>query len=441
MDIILKLKIVRETACCFFPFGTYAQFLSFIYLSLLILFFFQPRLAIVEQMGITQIDRLKTDFNYKQWRLQKSDQISNDQLQQAVWPFVWRSRFRLRNSELKMTLVTRFATMHRQTENASQKITTNNQTEPLPAKQHLVGLADTQVTFDYHFKRKAHILSNWFIGLGLSLPTGKNRLQPTEVELANQFYSEILDFQVSRLGEGFNAGISLFTVHRFSTLHLAIGGNYLAKGKYVILPERTYNPGNESQIQTVTLWQGKFFSWRNSLGFRRYSPDHFLQQIWFQQGGEILVATGLKLNFPRGQIFVEQHLTNRLRNQQIEGMNFGIQIRNTNSNFRRSRLGGRYRISPVTEIELLYERSFILPNENQSGRASTRSTSFSIAAQFRDHIWTNAGFSLGQGEMQSLQFSSTKKTHLSFTNSRSQHQIRLNGYSFWFGLRQHFDSH
>ena len=96
--------------------GDVNSHISLSYLCFLLLFFFQPKLAVLEQMGITQFERLKTEFSYKQWHLKKRNQISTDQLRQISWPWVWRSRFQLGNSELKMTVVTRFATMQRQKE-------------------------------------------------------------------------------------------------------------------------------------------------------------------------------------------------------------------------------------------------------------------------------------------------------------------------------------
>jgi len=406
-----------------------------------LLFFFQPKPGVLEQMGTTQFERLKTEFSYKQWHLKKSNQVSTDQLRQISWPWVWSSRFQLGNSELKMTMVTRFATMQRQKEEYEKEIVATDPRELSLNKQSLFGITDTQIVFDYHLQRKARFLTDWFIGLGFSLPTGKNQLRPVDVELANQFYSEVLDFQISRLGEGFNRGISLFTTHRFSTLCIAVGGNYLVKGKYSVLPNQLYKPGNESHLQAATLWKGQLFSWRNNLGFRHYSHDSFGEQTWFRQGGEILGDTSLTLNFPRGQLFIGQHLINRLRNSQIDGGRFGLQIRNTNSNFRQSRLGGRYHISPLMQIELRYERLFMLPNENKIGRASVRHTSFSVSAQFRDYLWANAGCSIGQGEMQALKSNANVTVISPATTSAPEDQIRLNGLSFWIGVRQNFELH
>ena len=441
MNVSMKFPRIGKDRFYLVIFVDVSSHISLIYLCFVLLFFFQPKPAVLEQMGTTQFERLKTEFSYKQWHLKKSNQVSTDQLRQISWPWVWSSRFQLGNSELKMTMVTRFATMQRQKEEYEKEIVATDPRELSLNKQSLFGITDTQIVFDYHLQRKARFLTDWFIGLGFSLPTGKNQLRPVDVELANQFYSEVLDFQISRLGEGFNRGISLFTTHRFSTLCIAVGGNYLVKGKYSVLPNQLYKPGNESHLQAATLWKGQLFSWRNNLGFRHYSHDSFGEQTWFQQGGEILGDTSLTLNFPRGQLFIGQHLINRLRNSQIDGDRFGLQIRNTNSNFRQSRLGGRYHISPLIQIELRYERLFILPNENKIGRASVRHTSFSVSAQFRDYLWANAGCSIGQGEMQALKSNANVTVISPATTSAPEDQIRLNGLSFWIGVRQNFELH
>ena len=93
------------------------------------------------------------------------------------------------------------------------------------------------------------------------------------------------------------------------------------------------------------------------------------------------------------------------------------------------------------QIELRYERLFMLPNENKIGRASVRHTSFSVSAQFRDYLWTNAGCSIGQGEMQALKSNANVTVISPATTSAPEDQIRLNGLSFWIGVRQNFDLH
>ena len=414
--------------------GTGYQLLVFVFLPAGILGMLPGQLSevVAGKLVMEHADRLRTDLSYQIWRLRQTnkDGIQTNELRQFAWPWVWRSKLRLSGIDAKIMVASRLATMQK------------SDPDGMATKQQILGLGDTQIAMDYQFQRSPRSLRNWYLGLGLSIPTGKSQLQPTQADLANQFYSEILNFKVSRLGEGFNVNGSLFATYKFDVLQLAIGGNYLAKGQYQVLPGKIYNPGNELQFQTVTLWQGQIAGWQNSFGVRGYSPDRFDQQIWFQQGIEVLANSILTFRFPKGQIFIEHQLTHRLKNHQLEGQQFGLQLRNTNNNLRRSAFGGRYRVSPVTQVKLQYERLFTLPNENKMGRSTIRSTSFETAIQFQDHLWANFGIGFGQGEIVPIDYQQPETESLAGNPDGLENRIQLNGFSFWIGLRQQgiFDS-
>ena len=414
--------------------GTGYQLLVFVFLPAGILGMLPGQLSevVAGKLVMEHADRLRTDLSYQIWRLRQTnkDGIQTNELRQFAWPWVWRSKLRLSGIDAKIMVASRLATMQK------------SDPDGMATKQQILGLGDTQIAMDYQFQRSPRSLRNWYLGLGLSLPTGKSQLQPTQADLANQFYSEILNFKVSRLGEGFNVNGSLFATYKFDVLQLAIGGNYLAKGQYQVLPGKIYNPGNELQFQTVTLWQGQIAGWQNSFGVRGYSPDRFDQQIWFQQGIEVLANSILTFRFPKGQIFIEHQLTHRLKNHQLEGQQFGLQLRNTNNNLRRSVFGGRYRVSPVTQVKLQYERLFTLPNENKRGRSAIRSTFFETAIQFQDHLWANFGTGFGQGEIVPIDYQQPETESLAGNPDGLENRIQLNGFSFWIGLRQQgiFDS-
>ena len=282
--------------------------------------------------------------------------------------------------------------------------------------ESLSGLGNTKFKFAYEFPENRVRLT-----AGLSLPTGKNRLAPIEVDVANQFYSEVLGFRVNRLGEGVDFHFSAAITQPIAALILSGGAGYLRKGSYEILEDvPRYNPGNQFQIALGSHWSRRQVAWQSNFAYTNHTADRFDDQIWFEQGAEVLIDSRVRWGSQSTQfeLLLREILRgkNRLRSAPDE---LSSELFNTNGNRRQIAVGGRYNTSPIVQIHGAIEYQATRANEKDEGKSRIWQFTLGAGFQMTDTITAQVGSRLATGEM----FDGT---------------VDLRGFGMWIGVSSGF---
>jgi hypothetical protein len=161
------------------------------------------------------------------------------------------------------------------------------------------GMSRLNQTVDYELNglsdvrfRVSHRLSGdrWFLGAGLNLPTGKNKLDAGENAVVNLLTENILGFPMQRTGVGLDAELSIAHAANLSDkLGLGIGGNFILPGKFEYLANdsATYQPGPRFSFNMMLNSISTPLKWRVNILAQFFANDKLDQQNFFQQGWQL----------------------------------------------------------------------------------------------------------------------------------------------------------
>ena len=345
----------------------------------------------------------KNTFNaaliFQTWKLTSPEPEKVDErLSQVVLPLFWT---RSLSSNVSLSVSQANAIMRAEAEGADDSFS---------------GLGDTKLKLTYEFP-EGHVKLN----AGMSLPTGDNFLSPAEVDIANQFYSEVLGFRVNRLGEGVDLHLSAGATQSIAAVILSAGLGYLRKGSYDVMEGTPqYDPGEQFQAVAGAHLGGNRIGWGSNLAYTKYTADLFDNQIWFEQGAEVLIDSTVRWGGRRSQfeLMFREILRgkNRVRTTVDE---LSSEILNTNGNRREIAFWGGYQTSPILQIYGQAEYQSTRENEKDEGESAV--WLFTIGANFQltDHIKGQIGGRLATGEMRNG-------------------AVDLQGLGTWFGVSSGF---
>lgn len=153
-------------------------------------------------------------------------------------------------------------------------------------KTSLAGISDAKVKASYSM-----FGNKFLVSLGANLPTGKEKLNKDEIDVANILYNEILGFRVNKLGSGLdvNAGIAYAT--NFGTWGASIASSYLKKGSYENVEDSNskYKPGDEISVIGAIDMVTDTAMLNGNLAYIHYGNDQFDEESQFKEGDEIRI--------------------------------------------------------------------------------------------------------------------------------------------------------
>ncbi|MGB9595701.1 MAG: hypothetical protein ACPL7B_05420, partial [Candidatus Poribacteria bacterium] len=250
------------------------------------------------------------------------------------------------------------------------------------AKSDLNGINDTKAKVSYSIFDQKLLFS-----LGFNLPTGKEKLDNKEIEVANLLYDEVLGFRVNKLGSGFdiNAGVAL--AMDMGAFGLSLSSSYMRRGSYISMEngQSKYKPGDELGITTAIDVVRDSALINADIGYTRYTADEVDGVSILKEGDEI-----------KGRFFTSYRLdpiilgvsiadTYRLKNKNANENNELItETENSHGNRIDANLITQYIITRQLSINPLAGITFISNNDYSEEDANFIGSSF---------IW-NAGGAL-----------------------------------------------
>jgi len=157
----------------------------------------------------------------------------------------------------------------------------------------LSGLGNTKIRGSYVLLENALVTY-----LGLSIPVASVEPTTETVPLSNLLYTDVLNFGVNRLTEGFDLDLGFAFAQPFGKLSFGLGMGYLIRGSYDRLSQGgTYNPGNP-----ISLSAGiNSFSRLVNLGFKviyvHYGDDKIEAGDSFENSDSLSFRISIKPRF------------------------------------------------------------------------------------------------------------------------------------------------
>ncbi|MCZ6674212.1 MAG: hypothetical protein O7C75_14880 [Verrucomicrobia bacterium] len=105
------------------------------------------------------------------------------------------------------------------------------------------------------------------------MPTGNTISTAESHEVANALYSDLLNFDVIRYGEGLNAGMEAIWAQRVGGLGLAVGAGYQYRGSYetwIKNRKDTWHPEDEVRFKGGVNFLKRRFAWHSGVTYIRY---------------------------------------------------------------------------------------------------------------------------------------------------------------------------
>jgi hypothetical protein len=165
-------------------------------------------------------------------------------------------------------------------------------------KATLQSITDTLLTANYTIDGLPFVLTT---GLSLNLPTGKERLNNTELRATIGDGNDL--FEVVTFGEGFNAGLNVSLMKQFDKVMAGINSLYVYKTQYdptAEIEDDTLDPGDQITIAALAIWQISDAWMLTTLGTYSYFwEDRVNGRKEFREGDTVTVGGGLNYNGER----------------------------------------------------------------------------------------------------------------------------------------------
>lgn len=247
----------------------------------------------------------------------------------------------------------------------------NLQLSHSPAVSHsgqntLSGLSDTWLRSSYSFLNKRALVS-----LGLGLPTGKTKLDSTELILSTYLSQNAFKFRLPVFGQGLTISLGAMYAHPISEkATLGLGVNYVYRGKYKYskLQTDTYDPGEQigANLGFDYLVLPNLRS-NIDLVFNYYTSDKLGNIKNFVSGPKISSKIGLQYQFTLGYAWIKAYYSAKGKNETWDGQTVVPDSINNNIILRELEAGTKLGISEILFIFVNGEIRSYVENENKEG--------------------------------------------------------------------------
>lgn len=159
------------------------------------------------------------------------------------------------------------------------------------------GLSDVRMRFSRSFGA-----AKWFVGAGVNLPTGKNKLNAEENAVVNVLNENVLGFPLQRYGAGLDFELSLARTFNLSDqLGMGWGATLVLPGQFEFREESatTYQPGARYAATVILNRVNPVLAWRINLLGQYFAYDQLAGEKFFQQGMQFEPGASLEWEFTR----------------------------------------------------------------------------------------------------------------------------------------------
>lgn len=170
----------------------------------------------------------------------------------------------------------------------------------LKGDSRVSGLASTRIRASRFFLDDAAIVYG-----GLSLPLAGIEPEVDILDLEDILNTEVLQFPVSKLTEGFDLDLGVAWAKTFKTISVSIGGGYQVKGSYDRIYQvmgdegmvGEYDPGNELSVTAGFNFRRGITSLQGKILYLRYGDDTLKGEYTFTSGHELSVSLSAAFRF------------------------------------------------------------------------------------------------------------------------------------------------
>jgi hypothetical protein len=233
--------------------------------------------------------------------------------------------------------------------------------------------------------------------LGLSLPiTGADSEKET-ASLSNLLYSEILDFGVGRIAEGFNLDTGFVLARPFEKFALSFGAGYVLRGSYD-RPSQTekpasYNPGNALSITTGIHFRRIATSLNGRILYFHYGDDRIDNNDVLKSGDEFSVLASAEFRFK--PLILMLSLSDTVK-AESEARQRGVDVNNLFSNRLNSGISLTYPLlSEILILKVQAKVKGLFDDGNMSAKVASLDGDFQLIVKDNLTVDVLAGFMSG----------------------------------------------
>lgn len=270
---------------------------------------------------------------------------------------------------------------------------------------NLSGLSDTWIRSTYAFSNNRALVS-----AGVGLPTGKTRLNASEMSLSTLLSLNAFKFRMPVFGQGFTMSAGIMYAYPVNeNVTIGIGANYVFRGKYRYsqLLTNKYDPGDQIGINIgfdyliIPNLQSNI-----DFIFNYYTADKLNNTKMFTSGAKFITKIGLQYQLTSGYLWMRAYHGSKAKNETWNGQALVPDDKNFNITIRELELGARYVLTEIIAILASTEVRSYKENDIKQGWVDLYGIGLGYELQMSERFGISMGAKLffGDGEfMNSIQ--------------------------------------
>ena len=235
-------------------------------------------------------------------------------------------------------------------------------------KSHLAALSDTWVRSTYSFANDQALVS-----FGLGLPTGKTKLDSSEIILARLLSEQSFKFQLPVYGQGLSVSSGIMYAYPIMD-NLTIGGgmNFVFRGKYRFSEINTvdYNPGDQLGLNIgFDYMVNQSLSFTSDFVYNYYTADKLGQKKVFISGPQFSTKLAIQYQNEIGLFWLLADYQTKAKNSLYAYLNDELkpEPKNSNITLREINVGGKFSLSEKFFLTVVGEIRSYVENEYKHG--------------------------------------------------------------------------
>ena len=214
---------------------------------------------------------------------------------------------------------------------------------------NLSGLSDTWIRSTYAFSNNRALVS-----AGLGLPTGKTRLNASEMNLSTLLSLNAFKFRMPVFGQGFTMSAGIMYAYPVNEkMTIGVGANYVFRGEYRYsqLLTNKYDPGDQIGVNMgfdyliIPNLHSNF-----DFIFNYYTPDKLDNTKMFASGAKFITKVGLQYQLTSGYLWMRAYHGSKAKNETWDGQALVPDDKNYKITMRELELGARIALTEIIAI-------------------------------------------------------------------------------------------
>jgi hypothetical protein len=230
----------------------------------------------------------------------------------------------------------------------------------------LSGLSDTWIRSTFKLADNRTLFS-----AGIGLPTGKTKLDDSEMMMTGLLSQNALKFQLPVFGQGLTlSGGVMYAYPVNNQLTVGLGLNYVYRGSYKFskLQSLEFNPGDQLGVNAGFdyIMSSRLRS-NVDIVFNYYTADKVEKTELFSSGPKLTLKAGFQYQVTFGSLWMRLHYRYRAKNETWDGQALVPESKNSNVTQREVELGSKINLTEIIFLNVNGEIRSYVENESGSG--------------------------------------------------------------------------